>query len=31
MNSGFDEVDRAFRLMETKEDGAIKPLIILEN
>lgn len=24
---GFDELDEAFRLMETKEDGIIKPLI----
>ncbi len=24
----FDQVDKAFRLMETKEDGVIKPLII---
>jgi threonine dehydrogenase-like Zn-dependent dehydrogenase len=24
---GFDEIDEAFRLMETKEDGIIKPLI----
>lgn len=23
----FDQVDQAFRLMETKEDGIIKPLI----
>jgi len=26
----FDEVDKAFHLMETKEDGIIKPLIIFE-
>jgi isopropanol dehydrogenase (NADP+) len=23
----FDEIEEAFRLMETKEDGVIKPLI----
>jgi threonine dehydrogenase-like Zn-dependent dehydrogenase len=26
----FDEVDKAFHLMETKEDGILKPLIIFE-
>jgi threonine dehydrogenase-like Zn-dependent dehydrogenase len=26
----FDEVDKAFRLMQTKEDGVIKPLIVFE-
>ncbi|UWG48983.1 Threonine dehydrogenase or related Zn-dependent dehydrogenase [Halanaeroarchaeum sp. HSR-CO] len=26
----FDEVDEAFRLMETKEDGVIKPLVTFE-
>ncbi|HET6203239.1 MAG TPA: NAD(P)-dependent alcohol dehydrogenase [Planctomycetota bacterium] len=25
---GFDEVERAFRMMQTKEDGMIKPLIL---
>ena len=24
---GFDEIERAFRMMESKEDGIIKPLI----
>jgi threonine dehydrogenase-like Zn-dependent dehydrogenase len=24
---GFDEIKRAFRLMQTKEEGVIKPLI----
>jgi threonine dehydrogenase-like Zn-dependent dehydrogenase len=24
----FDQVERAFRMMETKEDGIIKPLIV---
>ena len=24
----FDEIDKAFRLMQTKEDGILKPLII---
>jgi len=27
---GFDEIDEAFRLMETKEDGIIKPLVEFE-
>lgn len=27
----FDELDEAFRLMETKEDGIIKPLILFNN
>ncbi len=27
---GFDEIDEAFRLMETKEDGIIKPLILFD-
>ena len=27
----FDEVDKAFHLMETKEDGIIKPLIIFDD
>ena len=27
---GFDEIERAFRMMETKEDGIIKPLIRFE-
>ena len=26
----FDEIEEAFRLMETKEDGVIKPLIDFE-
>ncbi len=24
---GFEEIERAFRMMESKEDGIIKPLI----
>ena len=27
---GFDEIDEAFHLMETKEDGIIKPLILFD-
>ncbi len=27
---GSDEIDEAFRLMETKEDGIIKPLVEFE-
>ena len=26
----FDEVDRAFRMMQTKEGGTLKPLILFE-
>ena len=27
---GFDEIDEAFRLMETKEEGTIKPPVEFE-
>jgi isopropanol dehydrogenase (NADP+) len=26
----FDEVDKAFQLMDTKDDGILKPLILFE-